>query len=181
MFASMRKYGILDDVSARVSAASQALLRDPPLQTEWIDARLSIEIYQAGLEVAGNDKLRQISKDAIQGGLAPLLQQTIERVLAIFGASPASLLSRFDRVAGTTARGVVYRYAPLQERSGIFEMELRWLRDVSPGIFVATSGSMELVFDLCQVKGTFSDPEMVPNGRNNRMRYAVSWWPVTGE
>lgn len=175
---AFRAHGISDAAAERLSPAARALIMDPPLPTEWIDASLSIEIYEAALQVVGSEKLRRIAKDATTKGVAPIFQRTVERVIAIFGASPATLLSRLDRVAGATSRGVLYYYTQLQERSAIFEMELPALEDVPPGIFVATAGAMEVIFDLCQVKGTFSDPEMVPNGRNNRMRYAVSWWPL---
>lgn len=170
---------LLSVVGERLSPAARALLLDPPLQTMWIDAGLGIEIYQAILETAGPEQLRAISRESINRGLLPLLRATIERVLAIFGASPAILLARLDRAAAGTSRGMVYRYTPIDESSGDFDMEIPGLTDVPLGPFVSTAGALELIFEMCGARGAFSEPEMVPNGKNNRMRYRVAWRPVT--
>ena len=170
---------LLDPVGERVSPAARALLVEPPLQTMWVDARISIEIYQAILEVAGPDQLRAISRESIARGLVPLLRTTIERVLAVFGASPAMLLARLDRAAGGTSKGMVYRYTPIDDTSGDFDMEIPALTDVPLGPFVSTGGALELIFEMCGARGVFSEPRMVPNGKNNRMYYRVAWRPVT--
>ncbi|MEO7327383.1 MAG: hypothetical protein ABI193_02310 [Minicystis sp.] len=167
--------GLLDAVAARVSPETRVILREPPLFTAWIDVRNSIEIYQAVLEIVGADQLRAIGREAIAQGLMPLLRSTIERVLAVFGVSPASLFARLDRAAGGTSRGMLYRYVPIDETSGDFDLEIPALTDVPLGPFVSTGGALELIFELCKVRGTLSEPRMVPNGRNNRMRYRVTW------
>lgn len=175
----LTEHGFRDAVSSRVSPGARVLLVDPPLATMWSDARLHNEILQALLDVAGADRLRRINRVAIDRGVSPLLRATAERVLRIFGASPAALLSKLDRVAGTTARGVVYHYAEINAGSGHFEVEYPTLRDVPLGPFVATGGALELVFDLCGVRGSFGEPVLVANGRHNRMRFVVSWRDVT--
>jgi hypothetical protein len=179
LVAAIAAHGHTAAVSARVSPAARALLTEPPLPTMWVDGRLSLELYQAVYETAGADQLRRISREAIERGVLPLLRSIIERVLAIFGTSPATLLSRLDRAAAGTTRGLVYRYEPIDETSGRFEIEYPSLTDVPIGPFVATGGALELIFEMCGTRGVFSDPEMVPNGRRNRMRYAVSWRTVT--
>ena len=168
---------LIDPVAARVSPAARAILLDPPVFTEWLDARLSIEIYQAVLEVAGADQLRAIGRESIARGIMPLLRSTIERVLAVFGVSPATLFARLDRAAGGTSRGMVYRYTPIDDCSGEFDLEIPALSDVPLGPFVSTGGGLELIFELCGTRGTISEPRLVDNGRNNRMRYQVSWRP----
>ncbi len=171
--------GLLDAVAARVSPETRAILEEPPLFTAWIDARNGIEIYQAVLEIAGADQLRAISRESIARGIMPLLRSTIERVLAVFGVSPASLFARLDRAAGGTSRGMLYRYVPIDDTSGDFDLEIPAMTDVPLGPFVSTGGALELIFELCRVRGTLSEPRMVPNGRNNRMRYRVSWRSAT--
>jgi hypothetical protein len=179
LVAAIAAHGQRDAVAARVSPAARALLTDPPLPTMWIDGRLSLELYQAVYDAAGAEQLRRISREAIERGVVPLLRSIIERVLAIFGTSPATLLSRLDRAAAGTTRGLVYRYEAIDDTSGRFEIEFPSLTDVPFGAFVATGGALELVFELCGVRGTFSEPEMVLNGRKNRMRYTVMWRTVT--
>jgi hypothetical protein len=179
LVAVLANRGLIAAVGERVSPAARALLLDPPLQTMWVDASVSVEIYQAILEIAGADQLRAISREAINRGLLPLLRATIERVVAVFGASPAMMLSRLDRAAGGTSRGMVYRYTPIDDTSGDFDMEIEGLTDVPLGPFVSTGGALELIFELCGARGAFSEPQMVPNGKNNRMHYRVTWRPVT--
>lgn len=171
--------GFCDAVSARVSPGARALLLDPPVATRWIDARLQNEIYQALLDLVGSDKLRRINRTALERGLSPLLRASAERVLRIFGASPAALLSKLDRVAGSTARGVVYSYVEIDAGSGHFDIEYPTLHEVPLGPFVATSGALELIFDLCGVRGTCGAPVPVANGKHNRMRFHISWREVT--
>ena len=98
-----------------------------------------------------------------------------ERVLTLFGASPASFLARLHRVAEATARGVEYAYEPIDAKSGRFEIGYTKLRDVPVAAFVATGGALAFLFEMCGVRGTFGEPEWVADGTKNRMRFLVSW------
>jgi len=173
--ATLSEHGLRDRIVAAVSSHAAALLLDPPLPTEWLDARLLNEIYEAVRGDVGDAELRKLNRETMRRGLSPLIRAAAESLLRTFGASPATLLGRLERVAGTSARGVVYHYEPLDESSGHFDMELPTLRDVPLGPFVALAGALEDVFDLCNVKGTIDAPEVVPNGRQNRARSRVSW------
>lgn len=93
----------------------------------------------------------------------------------MFGVSPATLLSRMGRVGGTMSRGVVYHYVAESETSGTFDVEYVELVDVPLAASIATAGALDMVFDMCSVRGTFGPPEVVLNGRRNRVRFAVSW------
>jgi hypothetical protein len=162
-------------VMARVSAPAGALLVDPPLATMWVDARLTNEVYQALYEVAGPDELRDLNREAIARGVAPLLRAAVEHVLGVFGTSPATIFARFSTLSRTTSRGVVYAYEPLGSTSGRFEVEFPTMTDVPMGPFVATTGGLALIFELCHTWGNVTGLEPVPNGRGNRMRFTVAW------
>jgi hypothetical protein len=172
---TLEAHGLREQVLARVSPSAAALLREPPLATRWIEGRLHDEILEALLQILGPDGLRALNKEAVERGLHPLLRGTAMRLLRVFGTSPAALFSRFDRVAGTTARGVVFRYTPASETSGWFEVEYPTGRDIPLGAFIATGGALSMAFELCGTTGTFGEPEWVPNGRHNCARFAVSW------
>jgi hypothetical protein len=176
---AITEQGLRDAVLARVSPAARTILVDPPVATMWIDARLLNEVYQAIFDLGGADKVRRLNRSAVERGVSPLLRATAERVLRIFGASPGALLSKLDRVAGTTARGVVYHYAEISAAAGHFDVEYPTLHDVPVGPFLATGGALEIVFDMCSVRGSFGEPAYLPNGRNNSMRFTVSWRDVT--
>jgi hypothetical protein len=107
--------------------------------------------------------------------VSPLIRGAAESVLRVFGVSPATLLSRMSRVGGTMSRGVLYHYTAESATSGAFELEYPELVDVPLGASIATVGGLELVFDMCSVRGTFGPPAVVPNGRRNRVSFPVSW------
>jgi hypothetical protein len=173
--ASLIAEGWQEGVLSRVSPPAAALVRDPPLATMWIDARLHNEILQAIYDIAGAEELRRLNQAAVADGLSPLIRAVGERVLSLFGASPASFLAQLNRMAGTTARGVEYAYEPIDATSGSFEVGFTVLRDAPVGAFVATAGALTFLFEMCGVRGTFGEPEWVPNGKKNRMRFLVSW------
>ncbi len=162
-------------IIAGVSPEARALLGDPPLPTAWLDARLINEVFEAMRRLLGDDELRRVNLHAVDRGVSPLVRGAVERLLRVFGASPATLLSKFDRIAGTTSRGVAYRYESHGETSGRFDIEYPALSDVPLGPFVATGGALAMIFEICAVQGTIDGPAFVPNGRNNRVRYEVSW------
>lgn len=166
---------LFDGIAAAVSPTTRAMMLDPPLPTVWVDGRLLNEIYEAILKLHGADALRRMNRQAIEHGVSPLIRGAAESILRVFGSSPATLLSRLGRVSGTISRGVTYRYDAETETSGMFEIECTHLDNVPLGAFIALVGGLELVFDMCSVRGSFGQPEVVQNGRHNRVRFPVSW------
>jgi hypothetical protein len=173
--ATLAERGLRDRVVATVSSHAGALLLDPPLPTEWLDARLLNEIYEVLRGQVGDAELRKLNREAVKRGVSPLIRAAAESLLRTFGVSPATLLARLDRVAGTSARGIIYHYEPIDDVSGHFEIDYPTLRDVPLGPFVATAGALEDIFEMCNVRGTIDALEVVQNGRQNRMRCKVSW------
>jgi hypothetical protein len=169
------EHRLLDGIAAAVSPAARAMLREPPLPTEWIDGRVINEIFEAILQIHGADLLRRLNRQSVERGVSPLIRGAAESVLRVFGISPATLLSRLGRVAGTMSRGVVYRYDVETPTSGTFEIEYPDLVDVPLGPSIATVGGLELVFDMCSTRGSFGAPSIAPNGRRNRVQFPVSW------
>ena len=41
-------------------------------------------------------------------------------------------------------------------------------------------GGLDPVFEMCSVRGSFGQPEVVQNGRHNRARVPVSWRALRG-
>jgi hypothetical protein len=170
-------HGLREQLLAHVGPETRALILDLPPATTWLDARHLIEVDQALLELRGPVVLRQLTRQAAELGLAPVLRGAAESLLRLFGASPASIFARTGRLTGTTSRGVEYRYSPTSETSGVLELEHVGMTRVPMGPLVATAGGLEYVFDLCRVKGSISDPVMVNNGLDNTCRYHIGWQP----
>jgi hypothetical protein len=172
---TIHEHGLRDAVLARVSPAAAALVRDPPLATMWVDGPVFNEILQALYEIEGAERLRHLNREAVERGLSPLLRATVPGLLRLFGTSPATLLSRLDRLGATSSRGFTARYLPSTPTAGSLEMAFPSLRDVPIGAFVATGGALKLVFELCGVPGTLGEPVWVDEQRRNAMRFAVAW------
>jgi hypothetical protein len=172
---TLTQHGRAEAVAAKVSPDVRALIEEPPVSTEWVDARLHNQIYVAIVELYGEDRLRALNREAAERGVSLILRGTVEGILRMFGVSPPTLLSRLDRVAGTTSRGVLYRYTGTGANQGQFEIEYPSLTQVPMAPFVATAGALEIVFDFCGVKGSIDQPMVVDNGRHNRVRFAVAW------
>ncbi len=175
MAAALSDHRLLDEIVAEVSPAARAMLLDPPLPTVWVDGRILNEIYETILRLHGPDTLRRLNRQAIDQGVSPLIRGAAESILRVFGPSPATLLSRLGRVSGTISRGVAYRYDADTETSGTFEIECTHLDNVPMGAFIALVGGLESIFDMCSVRGSFGPPEVVQNGRHNRVCFPVSW------
>lgn len=170
------RHGLRDQVVARVGPRAAALIEDPPLATEWLDVVPHNEILQALFELLGSEKLRALNREAVELGVSPLVKGAAMSVLRVFGTSPATLLARFDRVSGTTARGILYRWTPAGENGGSLEIAYPGLQNVPLGPLVATAGALSIIFELCGVReGTIGDPEWVSSTVRNRARYPVSW------
>ena len=180
MAAALSDHRLLDEIVAEVSPAARAMMLDPPLPTVWIDGRLLNEVYEAILRLHGADVLRRLNRQAIEQGVSPLIRGAAESILRVFGPSPATLLSRLGRVSGTISRGVAYRYDADTETSGTFEIECAHLDNVPLGAFIAIVGGLELVFEMCSMRGSFGQPDVVKNGRHNRARVPVSWRAMRG-
>lgn len=173
--ATLVEHRFLDGIAAAVSPEARVMLRDPPLPTQWIDGRVLNEILEAIFRIHGPEVLRRLNRESVERGVSPLVRGAAESLLRVFGVSPATLLSRMGRVGGTMSRGVVYHYVVTSETSGTFDLEYTDLVDVPLGPSIATVGALEMIFDMCSVRGSFGLPDVVPNGRRNRMRFAVSW------
>lgn len=172
---TLAQHGLSGAVASKVGADARALVEAPPVSTEWVDARLHNQIYVAIAELYGDERLRALNREATERGVSQILRGTIEGILRMFGVSPPTLLSRLDRVAGTTSRGVLYRYTTTAATQGHFEIEYPTLTQVPMAPFVATAGALELVFDFCGVRGSIDHPVVIDNGRHNRVRFTVAW------
>ncbi len=169
--------GLEAAVLEQVPPETRALMVDLPPATTWLDARRIIDLQSAILALKGPSGLRQIARRGVEQSVIPIVRGTVERVLRVFGISPATVLARMGVLAASTSRGVEYRYTPTSETSGVLELEHVGLRDVPEAPLIATAGGLEGMFELCGVRGTVSDPVMVDNGRGDTCRYTVSWRP----
>src|SRR4051794_6118041 len=97
---------VLDALPAETRQALASL----PLPTAWVDGLVLQNLMVAIAAVAGIDAARQVSLRAQETFIAPLLMPVVGGILRVFGATPSSLLSRFDDLVRTQVRGMTFRW-----------------------------------------------------------------------
>jgi hypothetical protein len=162
-------------VLERVSAAARDALGAPPPATAWVDGALLIEIEVAIEAIAGVDMVRQISHDAVLGGVTAALRPIVQGVLRLFGASPHSILERITLIATASNRGLEFTYSRLDERSGELVMTFPSGRNVPTAIFEGLAGALSSAFETCGVTPTIPSPELLPTARRNSARFHLTW------
>jgi hypothetical protein len=173
----LRRDRLLDRVRARVSADVAHMLDQPPPASAWIPWRQTDEVMLAIEAVGGIATVRNVSRDAVLVGLVPVLRVAVEGFLRLFGATPSTLLTRMGQLTSNSSRGVEYEYVATSDRSG--EMLVRYpsRRDMPLALFAAAAGGFEAVYELCRVRGTVSDPEILADGMRNAVRLRFRWEP----
>jgi hypothetical protein len=171
---TLRRLGRLAELRVALPAESRRWLTDPPLASTWIDSRILFELDHAIYRRFGPDVTRQVGEESLRGDVVGVLRFTAEATLRLFGVSPATLLTHFDRLARTTIRGTVFQYTAESPRAGVLLQ--RYLRgEGCPyGAWLASTGGMRLVFEMTGCRsGTISDPEVLPG--QSAARYRFTW------
>lgn len=170
--AQLTRSGKLRAVRARVSGTTRALLDAPPPLTQWIDATVLEELYEAVGAIDGAPGVRLMVREAIRGSMLPLVEPVIQGILRVFGASPAALFTRAELALRSSLQGVETRFVPLTANTG--EFEVRYIGHRAPPMaFVAWRGTLEVAYDLCGVAGSVRLREVLGDGAG--ARFAVEW------
>jgi len=77
-------------------------------------------------------------------------------------------------MAGTSSRGLKYEYQAETPTSGVLTLRYDAI-NVPACAFNAAAGSLEVVFDMCGVKGVVEDPEISTQAPRNSARLRVHW------
>jgi hypothetical protein len=159
---------VLDKLPADTRQALEAL----PLPAAWIDGMVLQDLMVAIDAVAGTVAARQVSLRAQETFIAPLLMPIVGGVLRVFGATPNSLLSRFDDLVRTQVRGMTFRWVLDGPRTG--RMVVTFPRKHNrPAGFIGVETSCEYMIRLCGLNGTVSRAEVTDEGAVGTIR--VEW------
>jgi hypothetical protein len=153
----IEKLGLLDSVTKNLSETSREALAQSPLPTAWVDVTVMHDIIAALEKVAGMDAVRTVTMRAQQAGTTPLLMPIIGGLMRLFGASPNTLLSRFDDLAKTQLRGAGFKWVLDSPKSG--RLTVTFPRNDTPrAAFVGFESGCRGILDLCKLQG---DVEML--------------------
>ena len=147
----------------------------PPPTSVWMHCRTVMEMHCILFDLHGARVLRSIALDTVRSGLSPFLRSSVESVLRLFGTSPATLLSRMSTMAGSTTKGVEWKWTSESPRSGVLEMRYAKGANAPMSAFISAAGGLEFVMGITGTSGTISNPEMVMDGLYSAARYVVRW------
>lgn len=123
----------------------------------------------------GSEGVKRVAKESVNQAVIPVLRAIIEGFLRLFGATPATLLSRMAQITASTAKGVEYQWTSTGPSSGTLLIAYTGRKNVPTEQFIGTSGTIEVVFDLCRVRGRVSEPVPSPAHPGFGAIYTVRW------
>ena len=165
------RQGILPEVEKKLSPATLAALRDPPLAGSWVSAEPLTQLFLAVYDTLGRAAAIKLSREAAEE-VTPVYAGMLGGLLRLLGTSPASLFGRMNDYSKQAMKGAEFIWTATSERSGV--MDVRYGPDVkmTPPQFLTVMPSFESVFTLCKVKGTVSEPDVLAP---NHARFKLFW------
>jgi hypothetical protein len=162
----------LEAVLERVPPETAALMRNPPAPHVWMDAK-DVEPILCALEaIDGKEAVLRMAREKLRSHILPPLARVVSAVLQLFGASPARVFRHIDQLVGTSAQGILLKYRPTTDRSGVMEVSYAVEREVPTCTFISMMATLELYLELCAVRGTVSEPERTGPAS---ARFAIAW------
>lgn len=128
--------------------------------TDWVDLRMMGPIVYALHEAAGPEAVFEALRHANRVGTVPRIQPILDGIVRLFGLSPASVFSRMHLINQATTRGVECQWTPDGTQRG--RLTLLFAGPIDPpspwGLYSSAAqqgwaGSMQVVFDVCDVRG----------------------------
>jgi hypothetical protein len=171
----LKRCDLFDRTVAKLDLATRRLMLDPPPASTWLDACHLEHLGEVVSQLVGLRAWRKMSHDATLNNMVPVIRVVIEGFVRIFGTSPATLLTRLNTITSSSARGAIYEYEPLSNRSGVLTVRYPGRQHVALSTFYCCVGGIDTIFDLCRTAGSISEPSIVEDGHANTAKLTVKW------
>ena len=158
----LKKQGRLAEVRTRLSPGVVALIDKPPFPLRWIDANAIDEIAAVLYGLHGPEVVRAFHCQVVRDSLGPLLRPLISTLTAMFGASPDTLLSRFDAFAPSVIKGSKFQWTTTGPTSG--QLTLSHDSRLSLGSWAGWEGTVLFTLDITGTEGTVSPTRISADG-----------------
>lgn len=146
-----------------------------PLDSSWVTTATVEELAVTVGTLHGPEGVRRMARESMNMAVIPLLRTILEGFIRIFGATPATLLSRMGQITASTVKGVEYKWNPTGPQSGTFTIAYPGRKQVPMEMFIGGAASVELSFELCRVKGTVGEPIPAPAYPGHGATFTVRW------
>jgi hypothetical protein len=168
----VERLGIFDEAVPRTSAESQALLRDPPIASSWLDAAVIEELIGAVEALRGMEAVRTVTREGQLSGVVQTLRPVIGGMLRLFGATPMTLFTRFAQITSSNVRGLELGFNAETERAG--SLRVRFPRKQVPlSAYVGFESGLGNILDVCATPGRVEPAKLSSDGSIGTIR--VSW------
>jgi hypothetical protein len=168
--------GVFEDVKAKASPETRQLLEKLPFAFAWQDNAALEEIERLLHVMPGGSELcvglghaagRQLSGSVIE----PVLKLA----LSLFGQTPASVFGNLDRFFSMVVRGFSFRYEESARKAGVVYAEIEG-GGIHRSLFDQIRGNLLTVFDLCSVKGSVDEAQVLRNDAAGALVSLVVRW-----
>ncbi len=165
------KAGLTERVRGEVPKETAALLDRPPLSIVWVEARHQDRLLGAIEKFAGPDALVTYGLEATRASFGPVLRPILRGLMGLFGATPATIFSRLDRITLVMIRGETYSFEPRSATEGVLTIRAV---DRAPEVwFHAWGGVLLYGFELAEAQGKVAEWKHSPGA--NEATYRLVW------
>jgi hypothetical protein len=168
----LRNDGLYEEVLARVSDPTRAVLAALPPRAGLVSAAVLGDALQAMSCLGGRDLFRRYGAWSTRNVVGPLVKPLIDTALALSGRSPTSVLAHLDQILGLIIQSTQSRWEPRGERSGTFSV-IYTAYEPAPATFVIWQGSLGVYVERGGGSGTVGDPVIAADGRS--ASYPITW------
>jgi hypothetical protein len=167
--------GLTEQVRARVSSETRAVLDKPPGHFEWMSSEPIDEIEKVIGELAGVEALETLGLETARNVGGGLAKPMLRAAFVLLGDTPASAFSNLGRFFGVATEGIAFRYLPLGETVGV--VEARFAGDDTPSEALSVlRGTLRYVFEISGQEGEVDVGEIEEEGQAGMLvRYRVKW------
>lgn len=163
--------GLLEAVTARVSAATKAVL-DAPFSARTHDGAVLADLSDTLRSIGGGEKVQEHAYVMARDALARILIPMFKVALALTGRSPATLLSRLGDSVEQATRGVRVQWQADSANGG--KLRIDYPVVVSQSAEDGWRGSLKFLFELVEgMPATITKSEWL-NGQRTLL-FHISW------
>lgn len=158
------------DALAAMKPETRAALTDPS-SASWHDGSVVIDAAEAVQRLAGDAGVETMNYEAVKRSLGPIMAPFLKVTLALFGASPDTIIKRMNDSLGTVMKGVRSEWVPSGPKRG--RVIITHPDDVKEVSWACWQGSLRFTYDLCGVKGDITPHRESATART--LAFDCSW------
>lgn len=170
----LKQDGKLTAVESKLSGPTLELVRALPTAGAWIEGVRVVELEEAMALVSSDKELFEVGRRSVAVELRAITRSVTEGVLRLFGASPASLLSRISMFDPVTARGVKNVWTPTGDKRGEMRVIYPTSKLLPDAMGAISAGMLVATLEVCRTKGS-SVFNGFTNEARNEMRFTIEW------